>query len=447
MEIWQSIYTELSKATDSQLNSAILGKIEFRELVNDDTLVLCAPDEFTKGWFVENFLMTAQGIAKALFEKPYQFRIEVVNEKSFNEIKERGGKSRKSESVYPMNLNPKYTFEHFVVGNSNDFAHAAALNVAKFPGGSYNPLFIYGNVALGKTHLLHAIAHKIIGDNPEAKVLYITSEAFTNEFVEAVRDDKQSSKSRFREKYRSIDVLLMDDIQFLQNKASTLSELFHTFNELFHDRKQMVFACDQPPKSLQAIEERLRTRFDSGLTVEIKVPDYETRKAILLEKAKEENIDIPDSVMDYIANHIDTDIRTLEGSLTKVIAYSSLKKKQISLDLTKDILRDKIKAEAPKNLTITEIQKVVSKFFSVSINDLKSPKRMESITYPRQIAMYLATEYTSLSLTEIGQFFGGKAHTTVMRSSQKINGLLKSRKKVKREIEDIISQFYNSAQK
>jgi chromosomal replication initiator protein len=446
MEIWPSIYSELSKSTDSQLNSAILGKIEFREILNDDTIVLCAPDEFTKGWFSENFLHSAQVISKTLFEKNYQFRIEVVNEKSFTEVKERGKKAQKP-SIYSMNLNPKYTFEHYVVGNSNDFAHAAALNVAKFPGGSYNPLFIYGNVALGKTHLLQAIAHRILGEKPDLKILYITSEAFTNEFVEAVRDDKQSSRSRFREKYRNIDVLLMDDIQFLQNKASTLSELFHTFNELFHDRKQMVFACDQPPKSLQAIEERLRTRFDSGLTVEIKIPDYETRKAILLEKAKDDNIEIPDNVVDYISEHIDSDIRTLEGSLTKVIAYSSLKKKQISLDLTKDILRDKIKIEAPKNLTITDIQKVVSKFFGVSINDLKSPKRMESITYPRQIAMYLATEYTSLSLTEIGQFFGGKAHTTVMRSSQKIGGLLKSRKKVKREIEDIISQFYNSARR
>lgn len=439
MQVWQSIYEELVKSSDNQLSNAILAKIKFREILNNKTIVLTASDDFTRGWFVSNFLPLAENIAKRLYGRSFDFEVELEQDSVIikPQIKT---ETEQISGPYYLSLNPKYTFDRFVVGPSNDFAYAAALNVAKHPGQSYNPLFIYGNVALGKTHLLQSIAHKIISENKKYKVLYITSENFTNEFIETII--KQKKAAEFRNKYRNIDVLLIDDIQFFQEKGSTLEEFFHTFNKLFQDRKQMVFACDRSPKQLSAIEDRLRTRFDSGLTVEIQPPSFETRKAILLDKAERENAELPDNVIDYIAKNIESDIRMLEGSLTKLIAYANLKKKNISLSLAKEILRDKIKVEAPRNLSVSDILKVVSKFFGVSVNDLKSRKRLESITYPRQVAMFLSTQHTSLSLTEIGQLFGGKAHTTVSRSSEKIQKLIKTRRKVKKEVEDIISLFY-----
>ncbi len=440
MEIWDKIYQELTKNFDSSLNTAILDKIRFKEVQNNDSIVLIAPDPLTSGWFSDNYLDLAKTACKSIFNKEYKFIVEVAySDKSYQSVIIKNPK--KMDKISLAQLNPKYTFERFIVGPNNDFAHAAAEQVAANPAKSYNPLFIYGNAALGKTHLLQATAHKIIDTKPELNVHYTTSENFTNAFVEAIRN---ADTNKFRKKYRSFDVLLVDDIQFFQQKESTLEELFHTFNELFHDRKQLVFACDRPAKSLSAIEDRLRTRFDSGLSVKIEPPNYEIRKAILLSRTAEEKTYIPEDVIDYIAQNIDSDIRLLEGSLTKIIAYSSLKKKDVSLDLAKEILRDKIKVEVPKNITITEIQRVVSKYFNITVNDLKSERRLENITYARHMAMYLAKEYTNHSLTEIGTLFGGKAHTTVMRSADKIYNLIKNRKKTKKEIEDIISEFYNT---
>lgn len=441
METWSKIYAELKKAYDAQINSAILDKIKFKEILNNDTIVLIAPDQLTAGWFNENFLQMAKAASRDLFDKRFKFQVEVAaTTRTYQNVPE-----EKSVPVSKLNpastkLDPRYRLENFIVGPSNDFAYAAALNVAEHPGQTYNPLFIYGNVALGKTHLLQAIAHHILENKQDIKVLYLTSEKFTNEFIESLQ---KHETDKFRRKFRNIDVLIIDDIQFFQDKDSTLEELFHTFNKLSQDRKQMIFACDRPPKSLSSIEDRLRTRFDSGLTVEIKAPNYETRKAILMNRATTEKVTIPDNVIDYIAKNIENDIRMLEGSLIKIIAFSNLKKKDISLELAKEILRDKIKIEVPRDVTVTDIQKMVSRYFGITTTDLKSEKRQESISYPRQIAMFLSKEYTNLSLTEIGNLFGGKAHTTVMRSSQKISDLVKRRKKVKKEVEDIISSFYD----
>lgn len=441
MDIWNQIYVELTKNFDSSLNSAILDKIKFKEIQNDKKIVLIAPDPLTSGWFSDNYLEMAKNASKELFKKDYQFEVIVAyTDQSYQAVAVKNLK-KKTEKAGLKELNPKYTFDRFIVGPNNDFAHAAAEQVASHPAKSYNPLFIYGNSALGKTHLLQATAHKILQEQPELSVFYTTSENFTNEFVEAIRGGETN---KFRRKYRSFDVLIIDDIQFLQQKESTLEELFHTFNELFHDRKQLIFACDRPAKSLSAIEDRLRTRFDSGLSVKIEMPNYETRKAILLARITEEKMYIPHDVIDYIAQNVEGDIRLLEGSLTKIIAYSSLKKKDISLDLSKEILRDKIKMEMPKNITITDIQRVVSRYFNISVNDLKSERRLENITYARQVAMFLAKEHTTHSLTEIGTLFGGKAHTTVMRSAEKVATLMKNRKKTKKEIDDIIAEFYNT---
>jgi chromosomal replication initiator protein len=444
MEQWSSIYEELCRTHDGSLNSAILSKIQFQELRNDDTIVLVAPDPLTQGWFNENYLASAADAARRLLGRDYRFEVRIApTQRSFDKVAEKTAErtaKKIAERTDAGQLNPRYTFDRFIVGPNNDFAQAAALQVATNPGKSYNPLFLYGSVALGKTHLLQAVAHKILQERPELSVYYTSSENFTNEFVECI---KNREMPKFRKKYRSFDVLIIDDIQFMQQKESTVEELFHTFNELFHSKKQLIFACDRPAKSLSAIEDRLRTRFDSGLSIKIEAPNYETRKAILLARAIEEKMYIPDEVIDYIAQNVDGDIRLLEGSLTKVLAYGSLKKKDVSLDLAKEILRDKIRMEMPKNITISEIQRVVSKYFNITVNDLKSKRRVENITYPRQIAMYLAKEYTNLSLNEIGNMFGDKAHTTVMRSAEKVEKLVKSKKKTKKEIEDIIADFYN----
>jgi chromosomal replication initiator protein len=441
MDVWNKIHEELTKSFDSSLNSAILDKIEFKEIQNNDSIVLLAPDPLTSGWFCDNYLDVAKRASQKLFHKEYKFIVEISQtDKSYKSITVRNTKKAAEKSGYSQ-LNPKYTFDRFIVGPNNDFAHAAAEQVANNPAKSYNPLFIYGNAALGKTHLLQSIAHKIIKEKNDLNVFYTTSENFTNEFVESI---KNGETNKFRKKYRNFDVLLVDDIQFLQQKESTLEELFHTFNELFHERKQLIFACDRPAKSLSAIEDRLRTRFDSGLSVKIEPPNYETRKAILLSRTAEEKTYIPDEVVEYISQNVESDIRLLEGSLTKIIAFSSLKKKDVSLDLAKEILRDKIKMDVPKNVTISDIQRVVSKYFNISINDIKSEKRLENIAYARHVAMFLSKEYTNHSLTEIGTLFGGKAHTTVMRSADKVASLLKNRKKTKKEIEEIISDFYNT---
>lgn len=440
---WDKICQRLTKIHDSRMNSAILDKIEYRETRNNDTIVLVAPDPMVAGWFRDNFLEDAKKIAENIAKKPFDFEIAVADNKTnFDNVKSKTQRHKKqTEKRSVLNLNSKYIFDRFIVGPNNDFAHAAAMNVARNPGKSYNPLFVYGNVALGKTHLLQAIAHRIVEEKPEMKILYITSEQFTNDFVQMIRD---KDRKKFDKKFRDIDVLIIDDIQFFQDKEKTLGELFSLFNILAHRNKQMVFACDRPPNSLTAVEDRLRTRFDSGLTVEIKAPAYETRKAILLERAELENADIPNSVVDYIAKNIENDIRRLESSLIKLIAFSELKHQNISMNLAKEILRDKIKVEMPKDISITQIQKVVSKYFGISKNDLVSNKRLESIAYPRQVAMYLAKKYTSLSLTEIGNLFGGKAHTTVMRSSEKIAKMVK-RRKTKNELNDIIATFYETA--
>lgn len=440
MELWLQIYEELVKAYDSQLNKAILEKIQFKELLNNETFVLIAPDHLTAGWFNENFLQVAKTIVRDNFNNRYKFRVDVAaTQKSFTKVTNEINTEIKKEKSSNVKLEPWYTFINFIVGSSNDFAYAAAQQVAQNPGKSYNPLFIYGNSALGKTHLLQSIMHQVINEKPDLKAMYVSSEKFTNEFLEAL---SKKDMPNFRGKYRQYDFLIIDDIQFFQGKDSTLNELFQTFEKLKLNGKQMVFACDRPPMSLSSIESRLRTRFESGLTVEIKSPDFETRKAILINRANKENIKIPHNVIDYIAKNIEDDVRVLEGSLIKVIAYSNLKKKEVSLDLVSEILRDKIKVNMPKDINVTDIQKGVSRYFGLATAELKSESRKESVAYPRQIAMYLAKAFTSLTLSEIGDLFGGKAHTTVLRSTQKISELVKNRGKVKKEVEDIISSFY-----
>ena len=331
-------------------------------------------------------------------------------------------------------LNPKYTFDTFVIGSGNRFAHAASLAVAEAPAKAYNPLFIYGGVGLGKTHLMHAIGHYVLEHNPSVKVVYLSSEKFTNEFINSIRDNRPDD---FRNKYRNVDVLLIDDIQFLAGKESTQEEFFHTFNALHEENKQIVISSDRPPKEIPTLEDRLRSRFEWGLITDITPPDLETRIAILRKKAKAEGLDIPNEVMLYIANQIDTNIRELEGALIRVVAYSSLENKDITADLAAEALKSIIPSTKPKVITVHDIQKVVGEHYGVKLEDFAAKKRTKSIAFPRQIAMYLSRELTDLSLPKIGEEFGGRDHTTVIHAHDKISKMIQTDTQFQREIQEL----------
>lgn len=326
-------------------------------------------------------------------------------------------------------LNPKYTFDTFVVGGNNDFAHAASLAVAESPGDAYNPLFIYGGVGLGKTHLMHAIANYIAANNKEQKILYVTSESFTNEVINSIRNVKNGSNNMqdFRNKYRNIDVLLIDDIQFIIGKESTQEEFFHTFNHLYESKKQIVISSDKAPMNLERLEERLRSRFEMGLTVDVKSPNYETRMAILRKKAQLDGLLIDDSILNYIATNIESNIRELEGAVTKIIAFSRLKHREITMDLAKEALQDLINPNNKKTITVDTIKDIIAEHFGITIEDLNSNKRNNTIAYPRQICMYLCHEMLkNTTLKEIGNQLGGRDHTTIIHGINKIEDDLKS---------------------
>lgn len=316
------------------------------------------------------------------------------------------------------NLNPDYTFENFITGDSNRFAHAAALAVAESPTYAYNPFFIYGGVGLGKTHLVQAIAHKIRKLYPDKKVLYISSERFTNEFIESIRYDK--SIFSFKSKYRNIDALLIDDIQFLAGKDSTKEEFFHTFNALYESHRQIVITSDRPPRELPAIEERLRSRFESGLTTDIQIPGIEMRIAILRSRSEEKKINISDEILNYIATKIKKNTRELIGALNKVVAFSTLSKQKIDISMVKHILKDIIIEDKNDFITMDHIQNKIVKYFKLHHSDMRTKKRNSAIVLPRQIAMYLCRELTNFSLPEIGERFGGRDHSTVIHACEKI---------------------------
>jgi chromosomal replication initiator protein len=321
----------------------------------------------------------------------------------------------------PGGLNPRYTFDTFIVGPSNQFAHAACRAVAEAPSRSYNPLFIYGGVGLGKTHLMHAVGHYVLQHDFTLKLTYISSERFMNEMINALRYDRILD---FRERYRSVDVLLVDDIQFVSGKEGTQTEFFHTFNALYDAQKQIVLSCDSPPNEIPALEERLRSRFEWGLTADIQPPDLETKVAILRKKAESEAIPLPDNVAIYMAGRIKSNIRELEGSLTRLIAYASLTGKEMTLDLAHDVLKG-VMDQNERAVTIESIQKFVSEYYQLKIGDLKSRNNSKSVAMPRQVAMYLCKNLTHASLPEIGRSFGGKHHSTVIHSIKKVDDLRK----------------------
>lgn len=388
-------------------------------------------DELTNSSYELNFLLEEE-LSTLIVEKEMKNEREEVEQKSDN---------------YNFNINsnlkPNYNFENFIVGNSNRFAHAAALSVAENPGKIYNPLFLFGNSGLGKTHLMHAIGNYIV-ETTNKKVLYVTSEQFREEFVKANRKDDNGTNFNyvdfFKDKYRNIDVLLIDDIQFLGGAPQSQQEFFHTFNNLYNDSKQIIISSDRSPDDLKLLEERLRTRFCWGLTVNIFPPEFELRTEILKKKIVAGNFeqDIPDDVIEYIASNIGPDVRQLEGSITRLIAYSTIMGgEKINLDLAIDALKDFISKGIGEKNDIHRIQKIVSEYFQISVDDIRSKKRSSNISFPRQIAMYLCRTMTSESFPKIGTEFGGKDHSTVMHSVEKIENEIKVNKDLANIIEKL----------
>ncbi|HHY46245.1 MAG TPA: chromosomal replication initiator protein DnaA [Firmicutes bacterium] len=351
-----------------------------------------------------------------------------------------GSNSAAVDEVQSTALNPKYTFDTFVVGNSNRFAHAAALAVAEAPARAYNPLFIYGGVGLGKTHLMQAIGHFVLQQS-QLKVVYVSSEKFTNELINAIRDDKTVE---FRERYRNVDVLLIDDIQFLAGKERTQEEFFHTFNALYEANKQIVISSDRPPKEIPTLEDRLRSRFEWGLITDIQAPDLETRIAILRKKASLERLEVPGDVLVYIANQIHSNIRELEGALIRIMAYSSLNNVPVTVQLASQVLKDILPQSKAKQISIELIQQTVADFFQISYEEMRAKKRTRNVSYPRQIAMYLARELTEASLPKIGEEFGGRDHSTVIHACEKIQDELHADSALAATIKEIISRLQNA---
>ena len=354
-----------------------------------------------------------------------QFLVEediVPEPASANQLIQNNTNTVSLSTLQNANLNPKYTFDTFVVGANNNLAHAASLAVAESPGEIYNPLFIYGGVGLGKTHLMHSIANFILKNNPKAKILYVTSEKFTNELIDAIRNKNNISTTEFREKYRNNDVLLIDDIQFIIGKESTQEEFFHTFNALHEAKKQLIISSDKPPKEIETLEERLRSRFEWGLTVDIQSPDYETRMAILRKKEEMEGYNIDNEVIKYIATNIKSNIRELEGALTKIVALSKLEKnREIDIELAEKALKDIIAPGDKQEVTPEFIIQIVADHFNLTPLDIMSAKRSKEIVYPRQIVMYLCRTMTETGLQNIGKALGGRDHTTILHGIKTIS--------------------------
>jgi len=407
-----------------------------------DTVTIAAPNSFGREWLENHYVHLIAAILAELTGKDLHIRFVVQQDPNLEnfDIPSPGIPEKHNEQPETSSgmLNLKNTFDTYVIGAGNRFAHAASLAVAEAPAKAYNPLFIYGGVGLGKTHLMHAIGHYVLEHNPKAKVVYLSSEKFTNEFINSIRDNRAEE---FRNKYRSVDVLLIDDIQFLAGKESTQEEFFHTFNTLHEESKQIVISSDRPPKEIPTLEDRLRSRFEWGLITDIAPPDLETRIAILRKKAKADNLDIPNEVMLYIANQIDSNIRELEGALIRVVAYSSLVNEDITAELAAQALKNIIPNATPRTLTILDIQKAVGEHYHIKLEDFTAKKRTKSIAFPRQVAMYLSREMTDCSLPKIGDEFGGRDHTTVIHAHEKISSLLKDDQGLQQDIKQIKSML------
>ncbi len=446
-EIWDKVLEIAQERISNTSYQTFIKDTQLYSLKNDEAFILVSLP-FNASWLNQRYSEIMQAIIYDVIG--YEVKPHFISEDELASYNNVNTQEVQEPQVQHSSIDDKTwgkeqfnmhnTFDTFVIGPGNRFPHAASLAVAEAPAEAYNPLFIYGGVGLGKTHLMHAIGHHVLSNKPNAKVIYTSSEKFTNEFIKSIRDNETEA---FREKYRKIDVLLIDDIQFIQNKEQTQEEFFHTFNELHQNNKQIVISSDRPPKEIAKLEDRLRSRFEWGLIVDITPPDYETRMAILQKKIEEENLDIPPEALNYIANQIQSNIRELEGALTRLLAYSKLQGKPITTELTAEALKDIIQSPKSKKITIQDIQKVVGQYYSVRIEDFSAKKRTKSIAYPRQIAMYLSRELTDFSLPKIGEEFGGRDHTTVIHAHEKIANDIKSDPTFKQEVENLEKEIRN----
>ncbi len=412
--------------------------------IDRDNIVFTTISEFQKDFIENKYRSLIFNTLRYITNKDWTFSVIDISKENTdkNIIKDTSSNSSPDMEYNKSTLNPKYTFETFVVGNNNRFAHAAALAVGNAPGESYNPLFLYGGVGLGKTHLMHAIGNRIIENNSKKNVLYVTSEKFTNQLINAIKDNKNEF---FRNKYRNIDVLLIDDIQFIAGKERVQEEFFHTFNSLYEDGKQIIISSDKPPRDIQFLEDRLKSRFEWGLLADIACPDYETRLAILRKKAQDENVLIDDFILSNIANKIDSNIRELEGVFNKIVARASLTHSPITIELAENIINE-FKYESEKVISCDFIKETVAKYFSIDKNDLSGNKRSNDIAFPRQIAMYLCREVASMSYPQIGTDFGGRDHSTVMHACKKIEKEIKEKNNTKLIVDSVKNIIINGKQ-
>lgn len=473
--IWNNILQSVEKRLNRQIFDAWFLPIQFEEFNEEEKIVKLKASQINRDWIKTNYSDLISQTLTELNLDNYKLAWEVEesdmeeedypddvlglfsNERNNSEQTEQTSRLNFSETtnIHPTpqqkspthfvdiepienSLNSKYTFDKFVVGSCNQFAHAAAEAVAEAPGKTYNPMFIYGGVGLGKTHLMHAAGHAIRLKNRHLRVAYISAEKFMNELINAIRYDKTQT---FREKYRSIDVLLMDDVQFMAGKERTQEEFFHTFNALHNDQKQIVITSDCPPREIPTLEERLHSRFEWGLIADIEPPDLETKVAILKRKADMDGVDLPDEIAFYIAGKVKSNIRELEGSLVRLVAISSLRGLPISKMLAQDAMKNIIDSEQPEGVTLERIIKIVSAHYDLSVEEIKSKNNSRQIAVPRQVAMYLCKRLTENSFPQIGKAFGGKHHTTVIHSVDKIDNLIKEDRNFHRIVSELIDSL------
>ncbi len=463
-DLWNDIISSIERRLNKHIVDSWFRPVRLENYAPDERALYLRAGQVTKDWVA---IYYTDLLVKTLEELGYpDHRIEWIVDQNESE-EDRFGKDDEdefripgSQSIHSTNdssrsaavvnqraaetdpfehsLNPKYTFDKFVVGSSNQFAHAASLGAADTPGKTYNPLFIYGGVGLGKTHLMHAIGHSIKQRDRHMRVSYVTSEKFMNELINAIRYDSTHS---FREKYRSIDVLLMDDVQFLAGKERTQEEFFHTFNALHNEQKQIVISSDCPPREIPTLQERLHSRFEWGLIADIEPPDLETKVAILKRKADLDGVDLPDDIAIYIANKIRSNVRELEGSLVRLVAISSLRGMPISKMLAQDAMKNVIDSERPEGLTMERIARTVASHYKLTVDELKSKNNSRAIAVPRQVAMYLCKRLTNHSYPEVGREFGGKHHTTVMHSFDKIDALVSENRDFHKTVSELIDSL------
>ncbi|MBE5745721.1 MAG: chromosomal replication initiator protein DnaA [Clostridiales bacterium] len=422
--------------------------------VKDDEIIIYAPSVMAKNQCEKNFINLIRFGLDSTFKDEYKgFKIITGEEEKNKFLKEElvgelPEENKKTTNNYRTNLNPKYTFNNFVVGKSNQIVYAACKNVADHPSCRFNPLFVYGGVGLGKTHLLHAIGNQIIKDDPQMKVLYVTCEQFTNDYIDAIRSNfKDNAISVFRDKYRNVDVLLVDDIQFISKKIETQENFFHTFNDLYQQNKQIVIASDRPPKEIETLSDRLESRLSSGLIQDIGSPDFETRVAILIKKAQIENYNVQSEVIDYLAENYDSNVRELEGCLSQVVFYANLMGHHFAdINDAKEALKN-VKKDEKAQVTMDKIINVCCEYYNVNKQDLVGKKKNKEIVDPRQIAMYLITEILDAPLVSIGRVFGNRDHTTVMHARDKVARLVQDNIKLKNEIVELKEKIKSSQNK